>query len=82
MVVMMMALVERDGEADSGTPLGPGLLTPTSGLHKPQQVVSSPFGLHAIPHPLSPLPLQSQVRNETPRALEENSRSKSHRRHA
>lgn len=36
MMAVMMPLVEVDGKADSNTPLGPGLLNPTSGSHKPQ----------------------------------------------
>ena len=64
MVVVMMALVEGVGEADSRSPLGPGLLTPTSGPHKPQRVVSFPCVIHASPHPFSPVLLQSQARND------------------
>lgn len=39
--MVMTVVAEAGGEADSSTPLGPGLLTPTSGPYESQQVVSS-----------------------------------------
>lgn len=62
--MMMMVVAEGDDEADFSTPLGPGLLTPTSGPYESQQVVSSSCIDYAAPHPPSPLFLQSQARNE------------------
>lgn len=43
MGMVMIVAAEGDGEADSSTPLGPGLLTPTSGPYESQQVVSSSY---------------------------------------
>lgn len=43
MGMVMIVAAEGDGEADSSTPLGPGLLTPTSGPYESQRVVSSSY---------------------------------------
>lgn len=76
MEMVMMVVVEGDDEADSSTPLCPGLLTPTSGLYESQQVVSSSC-VDYMPLP-STLSIISAVTSQklASRALGENPRIK------